>query len=288
MSEEFFAAYDELCARWGPDAERLDIPTPYGATRVNCLGAKEAPPLLLLPGGRESSATWFANAARWARTHRVLAVDLIGDTGHSVPAPGRSIRSVADLGRWLDALLDGLGVERTALAGHSYGGWIALHYALLSPSRTNRLVLLDPTGCFAGYRPGYLLRALPMLLAPSPARVRSFLRWESRGAPLDPGWLRLQEASAGFETVRPVTGPRPSAAALRALDTPVRILFAGGGRAHDAGRTAKAAAALLPHAEIDVLPGVGHHGLPHRAAAEINALVGEFVDRPALDAARPE
>ena len=221
-----------LLTQWGPDVERLDVPTPYGTTRVNCLGPQGAPPLLLLPGGGDTSASWFGNAPEWARTHRVLAADLIGDAGRSLPAQGRRIGSVADLNRWLDALLDGLGIEQTALAGHSYGAWIALHYALAS-ARVSRLALADPTGCFAGYRPGYLRRALPVLLAPSPARVRSFLRWESRGAPLDPAWLRLQGAAASFTKARPVTGPRPGAAALHALRTPVLILLAGRSRAHD-------------------------------------------------------
>ncbi|MGD1218439.1 alpha/beta fold hydrolase [Streptomyces krungchingensis] len=172
-----------------------------------------------------------------------------------------------------------LGLERTALAGHSYGAWIALHHALAS-SRVDRLALLDPTGCFAGYRPGYLLRALPMFLAPTPARVRSFLNWESRGARFDPAWLALQEAAAGFDKARPVTGPRPDAAALRDLRTPVLPVLAGGSRAHDTARVASAAARVLPHAEVSVLPGTGHHGLHHLAAHEINEKVGAFIGSP--------
>ncbi|MDI3405190.1 alpha/beta fold hydrolase [Streptomyces cavernicola] len=275
--EPFLVAYEALLDRWGPGVEQLDIPTPHGTTHVNCLGPHTAPPLLLLPGGGDSSASWYANAAAWARTHRVLAVDLIGDVGRSTPAvDGHRIATVAQLGGWLDALLDGLGVDSTALVGHSYGAWIALHHALTSP-RVERLALLDPTGCFAGYRPAYLLHALPMLLAPSPTRVRVFLRWESGGASFDPAWLRLQEAAAGVKTARPVTGPRPAADALRALDVPVSIVLAGDTRPHDARQLADTAAQLLPRAEITVLPGHGHHGFQHRAADQLNVLVGEFL-----------
>ncbi|RII15659.1 Carboxylesterase YbfK [Streptomyces sp. YIM 130001] len=278
MSQETFCtAYDALLARWGPGVERLDIPTPYGTTRVNAAGAPGAPPLLLLPGGGDTSASWFANAPEWARTHRVLAVDLIGDTGRSVPAEGRRIAAVDDLNRWLDALLDGLGITRTALAGHSYGAWIALSHALNS-ARVERLALLDPTNCFAGFRPGYLLRALPMLLRPSPGRVRSFLRWEAGGARLDPDWLRQQEAASGFRTARPVTGPRPDAAGLGAPRIPLLILLAEHGQAHRATAVARTAAARLPHAQIALLPA-GHHGLQHQAPDELNAAVGEFLIR---------
>lgn len=100
------------------------------------------------------------------------------------------------------------------LAGHSYGAWIAAHYAARRPDRLGHLVLLDPTQVFAGLRPGYVLRALPVLVRPTPERVRSFLDWECRGAALDPAWLRLQEEGAGFPAVRPVTGPRPDLAGL--------------------------------------------------------------------------
>ncbi|MFI1729404.1 alpha/beta fold hydrolase [Streptomyces acidicola] len=50
----------------------------------------------------------------------------------------------------MELLLDGLGVGPTALCGHSYGAWIALHHALHhalhAPDQVRRLALLDPTG----------------------------------------------------------------------------------------------------------------------------------------------
>ncbi|WP_405657232.1 alpha/beta fold hydrolase [Streptomyces sp. RK9] len=275
MHEAFFEAYEGLLDLWGDGVEHLDIRTPYGITRVNCAGPQDAPPLLLLPGGGDTSAGWFRNAPTWAHTHRVLAPDLIGDAGRSLPERGR-IGSVAELNEWLDMLLDGLGIERTALAGYSYGAWIALHYAL-SSTRVSRLALLDPTNCFAGYRLQYLLRALPMLLAPTPGRVRAFLRWETGDADLHPKWLRLQEAGTAFPKSRPVTGPRPTPTALRALRTPVLIMLAANSRPHDARRVAEAVKALLPHAETTILSDSSHHGLPHRQANEVNEAMAKFI-----------
>lgn len=162
------------------------LPTPYGTTHVNSCGPAAGPPLVLLAGGRATSVSWYANAAELSRSHRVHAVDLLGDPGRSVPDPRRPLRTVTDLMAWLDAVLDGLGIDRTDLAGHSYGGWIALTYALHAPGRISRLALLDPTRCFAGYRVPYLLHALPMLLRPSARRIRAFLEWETGGLPLDP------------------------------------------------------------------------------------------------------
>ncbi|MFG2607853.1 alpha/beta fold hydrolase [Streptomyces sp. NPDC048514] len=280
----FRVAYDKVMAKWPGDREARTVPTPFGRTRVNVCGPSDAPPLLLLPGGGgATSASWYAQVAALARIRRVYAADLIGAPGLSAPADDRGLsaspagpgpsasagdrrpRTVADLSCWVDAVLDGLGVTSADLAGHSYGGWIALHHALRAPARVRRLFLLDPTGCFAGFKAAYLLHALPMLLRPTPRRVRAFLAWETGGAPLDPDWLSLQEAAAGFPAGRPVTGPRPDPAALRALEVPVLLLVAANSRTHDPGRVAARAAALLPRVETAVLPDVSHHALPQAA-----------------------
>lgn len=225
----FRAAYDEVLAGWPGPIEAVELPTPYGLTRVNSCGPAGAPPLVLLPGGGATSAVWGACAAAGAaRTHRVHAVDLVGEPGLGVPVPGRAPRTPDDLADWLDAVLDGLAPRGpVTLAGHSYGAWIAAHHAARRPARLGRLVLLDPTQVFAGLRPGYVLRALPVLVRPTPERIRSFLAWETRGATLDPAWLRLQDETARFPTARPVTGPRPDLARLADPDVRVDVMFAG-------------------------------------------------------------
>ncbi|MEV7405950.1 alpha/beta fold hydrolase [Streptomyces sp. NPDC091267] len=276
----FLAAYDEvITAKWPAGTTQSAVPTPYGTTHLNSYGPEDAPPLLLLPGGGATSTVWYAQAAVLGRTHRVHAVDLVGEPGRSA-AGERPIRTVRDLNTWLDAVLDALDAGSVVLGGHSYGAWIALHHALHAPHRVHKLVLVDPTGCFAGLRPGYLLHALPMLLRPGARRTRAFLAWETGNATLDPVWLRLRGEAASFPAARPVTGPRPSPVALRALAVPTLVLLAGQGRAHDATRVAAAASRLLPHARTAVLPGVSHHALPlhEPTAAELNRRTAQFLD----------
>src|SRR5215472_5639413 len=171
-STRFLAAYDTMIDRWPGPVDRLDLRSGYGTTRVIACGPPDGEPLVLLHGGGTSAAVWFANAADLGRTRRLYAVDRIGEAGRSVPGD-RPVRTAADLLGWLDAVLGGLGVGRADLCGHSYGGWLALSYARHAPERVRKLVLLDPTQCFAGFRAGYLLRAMPALLRPTAGRARA-------------------------------------------------------------------------------------------------------------------
>jgi pimeloyl-ACP methyl ester carboxylesterase len=238
------------------------VATPFGATHINTCGPREAPPVVLLPGGGTSSVVWFGAAAALADTHRVYAPDLVGEPGRSVPE-GPPIRSGDDLAAWLDAVLDGLGLDSTALYGHSYEAWIAVRYALRAPSRPRRLVLLDPPACFTGFSKSYLLRALPMLLRSSPRTKRSFLDWETRGGHRpDADVLRLFDLAAEFPTVRPVVIRPLDPAALRTITVPTLLLLVGRSRAHDITRVAEAARRTLPDVRTEILPDVGHHALP--------------------------
>ncbi|WP_460307278.1 alpha/beta fold hydrolase [Actinocorallia aurea] len=275
----FFAAYDAVLDRWPVAHEVFDLESEFGTTRVIACGPADGEPLVLLHGGGTTSAVWFANVAELSSARRVYAVDRIGEPGRSLRGE-RPPRSVDDLLAWLDGVLTDLGVERADLCGHSYGAWIALTYALRAPHRTRRLVLLDPTQCFAGFAPSYLLRALPVLLRPSARRARAFLAWETRGAPVDPEWLRLYCLAAEFPGVKVITGGRPDPAILRASPVPVLVLLAGNSRAHRVGRVETAARRALPRARVEVLPGLSHHGMPFHGAAATDRAILRFLAAP--------
>jgi pimeloyl-ACP methyl ester carboxylesterase len=78
-------------------------------------------------------ARWFAHHG-----HGVLAVDLPGH-GRSAGPPPESVEAAAD---WLLALLDAVGVERAAFAGHSLGSLIALEAAARAPERAAQLAMI--------------------------------------------------------------------------------------------------------------------------------------------------
>jgi pimeloyl-ACP methyl ester carboxylesterase len=272
----FFAAYEDVLEQWPVPVESLDLVSQFGTTHVQACGSDDAPALVLLAGGGATSTVWFNNVEALSRDHRVYAVDLPGDAGRSVPR-GRQIDRVDVLMAWLDSVLDRLGLLGAALVGHSYGGQVALNYALHSPHRVRSLTLLDPTQCFAGMSPGYLLRAVPVLLRPSAARMRSLIRWETRGDDVDAAWLRLVSLGAADFPKSKVIVHRPEAERLSASTVPTLLLLAERSRAHDVAAVARNARKLMPRVVIKTLPGVSHHGLPIKDAEELNGAVLEFV-----------
>lgn len=79
------------------------------------------------------------------------------------------------LGDWLLRVLDGLGLERAVLVGHSMGGAVVMRAAMQSPARVAGLVLLAPVG-FGRIPRTRLLRLLtPRLLDP----VLPHLAWRA-------------------------------------------------------------------------------------------------------------
>lgn len=95
-------------------------------------------PLVLQHGFLGGGGYWLPQFATLGRHFDVIAPDLPGFAGSgAIDAPNSVAGFVAAL---LD-LLDGLGVERTALLGHSMGSMVALQVALDHPDRVDRLVL---------------------------------------------------------------------------------------------------------------------------------------------------
>ena len=98
-------------------------------------------PLVLVHGITSCLAQWYYKLfPELAKDYRVTIYDLRGHGLTEVTEHGYDSRNMA-----LDllGLLDHLGIERASFVGHSFGGPIALHLALLRPERVKSVVLLD-------------------------------------------------------------------------------------------------------------------------------------------------
>jgi pimeloyl-ACP methyl ester carboxylesterase len=267
----FFTAYDELLERWCVPVEGLELGSDFGTTHVNVCGPVGAPPVVLLAGHGSTSPVWFAQAARLSRSHRLHAVDLIGDAGRSVQ-DGTALAKPEDLLSWFGTVLDGLELASASLCGHSYGARLALSYALQTPERVDRLALIDPTSCFTALSTRYVARALPMLLRPTVARYESFLRWETQGVPLESAWVHLSGlAAADYPAKRVVRPKRPSRTALSELKASTLVVVAGRSKAHRPELLATRAQELLSGAAVVRIEEATHHSLPAAHAEELGA-----------------
>jgi Predicted hydrolases or acyltransferases (alpha/beta hydrolase superfamily) len=74
---------------------------------------------------------WAPNIADFSKDYRVYAIDVMGQPSKSIPA--EPIRDAADYAAWLTATLDALHLDHVCLVGMSFGGWLALNYAVAAP-----------------------------------------------------------------------------------------------------------------------------------------------------------
>lgn len=242
-------------------------------------GPESGTPVLLLHGGGSTAASWYANVGALSQTCRVYALDRPGEPGLSEPGPTK-ITERDDWMFWLSSVLDRLGIGRCAMVGHSYGGWMALSFAIHAPQRVTQLALLDPTSCFQGGRTTYNVRSVPLLLRPTAARMRSFLQWETGGRGIDLVYLDLLcSGAADFPTARLVFPTRPTRETLAELDPEVLVALPSHSRQNDAERTAESARELLDDPTVVLLPDQSHHTIPSRSPQQLNDLLTRFLAR---------
>lgn len=101
--------------------------------------------VLLLHGKNFNGAYWETTVRALAeKGYRVVVPDQIGFGKSSKPEHFQY--SFHQLAANTKGLLDTLGVDRTAVLGHSMGGMLATRFALMYPEVTDRLVLENPIG----------------------------------------------------------------------------------------------------------------------------------------------
>jgi pimeloyl-ACP methyl ester carboxylesterase len=246
---------------------------------------------VLLHGlGHWTDAAWGRLVPQLDPAIRYLGFDLPGfgasekpDAAYDLPYFRRAIEDV----------VDGFGVERFALIGHSLGGLLAGDYAAVHPARVARLALIAPAGFTP--TPHHLLYALagssaPWLFTRRPSRcliARTLQRSVVDPAVIDPAIvdrayevaqeLGLRKAFAGVyaSAMQTLTNPGPLRARLASYDGPV---FCAWG-AHDRYIPLKALGEVLrvyPQARSLVLERCGHLPMVEEPAL-LGAALREFL-----------
>ncbi len=103
----------------------------------------QGPDVLLIHGVTGDLSIWFLCQAMQTLSarYRVTAFDIRGH-GYSAAPPDHY--TSADHTADLFGLMDELGIARGTVVGHSFGGVIAMHAAVLAPERVDAVVFSDP------------------------------------------------------------------------------------------------------------------------------------------------
>ncbi len=158
--------------------------TRYGGLRMHVRNwGGEGRPVILLHGLASTCRIWDFVALILARDFAVIAVDQRGHGDSGKPETGYDFASV---GSDLAAMLEGRGIERPVLVGHSWGADVALELAVANPELLQGIVFVDGGTIDASARYDSLDDALVQMAPPdfrgvTPAqfleRVRSGGQW---------------------------------------------------------------------------------------------------------------
>lgn len=279
-ADKYNSAYEAILGLWPVPHEAIDADTRFGSTHINAAGAPGLPPLILIPGAQISSTVWYPNIEPLSRHFRVYALDVIDQTGRSVPT--RRLKTPQDSADWLTDVLNALSIERATFAGHSQGCWQALNLAKLAPERVERMALLSPGPPFAQLRWQMFVRMLPVFLRPTRRMFYWNFQWlttmsldEDQPHPLiellmiGPMTYKPDELGMGVYSV--FTDDE-----LRQIHMPTLLLIGEHERVVNPHKIIERARRVMPAVEAELIPDAGHL-MPVDQAEATNARMLAFL-----------
>ncbi len=145
--------YEEIVTRL-PSERLIEI----GGRRIHVEQRGSGEPLLLLHGFAASTYSFRDITPLLAEPFRVVAIDLNGFGFTERPEHPDAYTPAGQL-ETVTGVMDALGIERCAVAGHSYGAALALLLAAREPERVRGLALISPSADVE--KPPWYLRSAP-------------------------------------------------------------------------------------------------------------------------------
>jgi pimeloyl-ACP methyl ester carboxylesterase len=264
--------------------------------------AGDAPPIVLIHGaGCNLEDMRLDLGERLSARHRVILIDRPGMGWSKRKGPdGSAPQFQAAI---LRELLDQLGIAHAIIVGHSWGGALAISFALDYPDRTAALVLLGsplyplahPTTSL------YALFAMPIVGWIYARTLALPLGLPFVGLALGSAFLPqlpprdYLKRSAALLLLRPSTflanardmadlkrNLEPQPARYRGLSSPTVVMSGSSDFVVAPALHALPFAAAVPHAKLVMFPGIGHmlhHTAAERVVAEIEELAAMMATR---------
>ncbi|HRN37853.1 MAG TPA: alpha/beta fold hydrolase [Flavobacteriales bacterium] len=240
-------------------------------------------PLVLLHGFPLDHTLWFPQLESLAGVARVIAPDLRG-FGRSPEASATTAMEVH--AQDVKQLLDRIGITRAVVGGLSMGGYVALAFAEMYPEMLQGLILCNTRAVADGEaaRRRREITALKALDGGVPELSRNMVGQliSIHSAKAQPGLGRLveamlirQSASAWAASSRGMAIRPDRTPLLAKLQVPA-LVITGSRDTLILPAESEAMAAKLPHAELVVIPDVGHLS-NLEAPSAFNAAVRKFL-----------
>jgi pimeloyl-ACP methyl ester carboxylesterase len=171
----FKTAYQKTLSEWPVPYSTFYVNTRFGKTHVIAVGPEDAPPLVLLHGFGFSSTMWINNIKDLSESYRVYALDFIGDINLSEAAA--QIETKRDCADWFSDVLDELDVEKTNVLGMSYGGFLALIFAIYEPDKVGKLITICPGASLRKQKSVFFMRSLWGGMLPSTKNITRLMNY---------------------------------------------------------------------------------------------------------------
>lgn len=258
-------------------------------------GEPDAPDLLLLHGGNQTSHSWDLVSLALADRFHMVAYDQRGHGDSEWPRDGdASLEAMAEDAR---QLINQLGLQRPVIIGHSMGGLVTMTLLLATPQLVERAVLVDVG---------------PEITEEGTRQIREFIggaaefdsldQFITRVAAYDPYRSAEQIArTARYNLMRRVDGKyvskhdlrrrllqvgamqtpaRPSLDDMRRIACPVLVVRGGDSRVF-APEAAERFVATLPAGQLVTVPACSHNVHSQNTAGFLAAVI-PFLDQSVI------
>jgi pimeloyl-ACP methyl ester carboxylesterase len=230
-------------------------------------------PIILLHGAFYTvSMNWGQLIPELSKTRKVIAIEMQGH-GHS-PYSDRKL-DIVTLASDVEKVMDYLKIDRADVAGYSMGGSVAYQFAVQSPKRLRKLVIISSTyktkgwlpvvnGAFKDFKPELFdnspLKTGYDAVAPDKTKWRKFLKqmFDFSHVPFDVGDARIAKITA---PVLIISGDNDGLDKIELMKT--YGLLGGGVSADLSG---------MPKSQLAIVPAQGHVSLMMQTSTILNYL----------------